>query len=49
MQAGDEAKVLYQVDMGDSSQKDIRSSIAAAQGCLFIRLNNALYCIGKKS
>lgn len=48
MEAGDEAKVLLQVDMGDPSQKDIRSSIAAAQGCLFIRTNLALYCIGNK-
>ncbi|MES2709246.1 MAG: PQQ-binding-like beta-propeller repeat protein [Verrucomicrobiota bacterium] len=49
MAAGDEAKMLLQVDMGDPSQKDIRSSIAAAQGCLFIRTNNTLFCIGHKS
>lgn len=47
MAAGDEAKVLYQVDMGGPNEKDIRSSIAAAQGCLFIRTNTTLYCIGQ--
>lgn len=46
--AGDEARVLHQVDMGDANQKDIRSSIAAAQGCLFIRTNSTLFCIGNK-
>jgi hypothetical protein len=44
--AGDEAKLLHQVDFGDPSQKDIRSSLAAAQGCLFIRTNAALFCVG---
>jgi outer membrane protein assembly factor BamB len=46
--AGDEAKLLHQVDFGDQGQKDIRSSIAIAHGCLFIRTNSALFCVGAK-
>lgn len=46
--AGDEAKLLHQADFGDQGQKDIRSSIAIAHGCLFIRTNTALYCVGAK-
>jgi outer membrane protein assembly factor BamB len=46
--AGDEAKLLHQVDFGDQGQKDIRSSIAIAHGCLFIRTNAMLFCVGAK-
>lgn len=46
--AGDEAKLLHQADFGDPGQKDIRSSIPIAHGCLFIRTNAALYCVGAK-
>jgi len=45
--AGDEAKLLHKVDFGDPNQKDIRSSLVVAQGCLFVRTNEALFCIGK--
>ena len=44
--AGDEAKLLHQAEFGDRGQKDIRSSIAIAHGCLFIRTNEALFCTG---
>lgn len=46
--AGDQAKLLHQADFGDPGQKDIRSSIAIAQGCLFIRTNAVLFCVGAK-
>lgn len=46
--AGDEAKLLHTADFGDQGQKDIRSSIAIAHGCLFIRTNSALFCVGAK-
>ena len=45
--AGDEAKLLHQVEFGGVGEKDIRSSIAIAHRCLFIRTNSALYCIGE--
>ena len=32
--------------MGDG-ENDIRSTIAVAYGCLFIRTDNHLYCVGK--
>ena len=44
--AGDEAKLLHQAEFGDVGQKDIRSTIAIAHGCLFIRTNAALFCVG---
>lgn len=46
--AGDQAKLLHQAEFGDANQKDIRSSIAIAHGCLFIRTNAALFCVGAK-
>ena len=46
--AGDEAKLLHQAEFGDQGQKDIRSTIAIAQGCLFIRTNASLFCVGEK-
>jgi outer membrane protein assembly factor BamB len=44
--AGDEAKLLHQAEFGDAGQKDIRSSPVVAQGCLFVRTNAALFCVG---
>lgn len=43
--AGDEFKILATIPMGESP---VRSSIAAAQGELFIRTAKNLYCIGKQ-
>jgi outer membrane protein assembly factor BamB len=43
--AGDEFKVLATIPMGESP---VRSSIAAAEGGLFIRTARNLYCIGKQ-
>ena len=44
--AGDQPKLLHQTEFGDQGQKDIRSTIAIAEGCLFIRTNAALFCVG---
>ena len=34
--------------MGDEGDHDLRSSIAVAHGCLFIRTGSKLYCVGQK-
>ncbi|MHB8519760.1 MAG: outer membrane protein assembly factor BamB family protein [Limisphaerales bacterium] len=43
-----DGKMLNTVDMGDDGDNLIRSTVAIAQGELFIRTNRKLYCIGKK-
>ncbi|HEY3864134.1 MAG TPA: PQQ-binding-like beta-propeller repeat protein [Verrucomicrobiae bacterium] len=46
-----DGKVLSTTSMGEADQGDqalSHSTIAAAQGCLFIRSSGHLYCIGKK-
>ena len=45
--AGDEAKLLHEAEFGTPGEKDIRSSLAVAGGCLFVRTNAALFCVGK--
>jgi len=45
LEAGEEFKVLATIPMGEGP---VRSSIAAADGHLFIRTAKNLYCIGKK-
>ena len=45
-QAGDEFKILHTAAMGDEGDKDLRASIALAQGNLFVRTGSKLYCIG---
>jgi len=45
LSAADTPEILYRVDMDG---KDCRSSIAIAGGQLFIRVDDRLYCIGKK-
>jgi outer membrane protein assembly factor BamB len=45
--AGPEFKVLHVNPMGDEGDDAIRSSIAVAQGNLFIRTQRKLYCVGK--
>ena len=41
-----DGKIVNQIAMGEESDDNTRSSIAAAHGNLFIRTNGALYCIG---
>lgn len=49
MAAGDEPKVIFSGSMaGDGEEKDVRSSIALANGCAFIRTTRMLYCAGNK-
>ena len=43
---GDSFQLLHTTAMGDEGDDRIRSSIAVAQGQLFIRTNSKLYCIG---
>jgi outer membrane protein assembly factor BamB len=47
VQAGDEFKLLHQTQLGESQSTNIRSSIVPAQGNLFIRTNDKLFCIGQ--
>ena len=47
VKAGDEFQLLHQVSMGREDDRFTRSTIAIAQGNLFIRTNEKLYCIGK--
>ena len=49
---GDKFELLSVNDMGDGTKpngdyRSCRSSIAAANGCLFIRTQDKLYCVGK--
>jgi len=44
--AGDSFQLLHTTAMGDEGDDRTRSSIAVAQGQLFIRTNSKLYCIG---
>jgi outer membrane protein assembly factor BamB len=46
--AGPEFKLLHVAAMGDEDDNDLRSTIAAAQGSLFIRTGSKLYCVGAK-
>jgi len=39
--------IVNQIPMAERGEDTIRSTIAAAQGNLFIRTNNKLFCIGK--
>jgi outer membrane protein assembly factor BamB len=41
-----DGKLISQIPMA-VEEEDIRSSIAAAHGNLFIRTNSKLYCVGK--
>jgi outer membrane protein assembly factor BamB len=45
LSAADTPRILHRTDMGG---RDCRSSIAVAGGQLFIRVDDRLYCIGKK-
>jgi outer membrane protein assembly factor BamB len=48
VEAGEQFKVLHKTAMGDDGDNDLRSSIAIAHGCLFIRTGSKLYCVGNK-
>jgi outer membrane protein assembly factor BamB len=50
MAAGDEPKVVFSGSMADGAgeEKDVRSSIALAGGCAFVRTTRVLYCVGSK-
>lgn len=47
VKAGDEFELLHQTQLGESQSINIRASIAAAQGQLFIRTDRKLFCVGK--
>ena len=44
---GEQFDLLHETDMSDEGDRELRSSIAAAHGQLFIRTGKTLYCIGK--
>jgi outer membrane protein assembly factor BamB len=46
--AGDEPKLVFSGSMAEGEEKDVRSCIALADGCLFIRTTRMLYCVGSK-
>ncbi len=46
--AADQFKLLHKAAMGDEEDDQIRASIAAAQGNLFIRTAHKLYCVGSR-
>jgi outer membrane protein assembly factor BamB len=48
MAAGDTPKVIFSGSMADGEEKDVRSSIALANGCAFVRTTRMLYCVGAK-
>ena len=47
VKAGDEFELLHSTQLGESQSTNIRASIAAAQGQLFIRTDRKLFCVGK--
>jgi outer membrane protein assembly factor BamB len=44
---GDEFALLHQTDMGDDNDRELRSSVIAARGQLFVRTGRKLYCLQK--
>ncbi len=44
---GDEFKLLHQVNMGDEGDRDLRPSVIAAHGQIFVRTGKTLYCLQK--
>ena len=48
VEAGEQFKLLHKTAMGDDGDNNLRSSIAIAHGCLFIRTGSKLYCVGNK-
>lgn len=49
VRASDDFELLHQTAMGEERAQSTRSTIAIAQGQLFIRTNQKLYCIGQAS
>jgi len=47
VEAGEQFKLLHKAAMGDEGDHDLRSSIAIAHGCLFIRTGSRLYRVGR--
>ncbi|MFO1498875.1 MAG: PQQ-binding-like beta-propeller repeat protein [Verrucomicrobiota bacterium] len=47
-QVGPEFKLLHSTPMGDESDSTVRSSVAIADGHLYIRTGSQLYCVGTK-
>jgi outer membrane protein assembly factor BamB len=45
LKAGDECREIFRIEMGG---KPAMSTIAVSNGCLFIRTEQALYCVSKK-
>ncbi len=43
----EQGTIIRQIPMAQRSESPIRSSIAAAQGNLFVRTNDKLFCVGK--
>jgi outer membrane protein assembly factor BamB len=39
-------EVLHQAEMGEEDDDQIRSTVAVAHSCLFLRTNSRLYCVG---
>jgi outer membrane protein assembly factor BamB len=48
IEAGKQFKLLRMIPMGDDGDDRVRSTIAVAQGNLFIRTGSKLYCVGGK-
>jgi outer membrane protein assembly factor BamB len=48
VEAGEQFKLLHMAAMGDQSDRDLRSCIAIARGCLFIRTGSKLWCVGPR-
>lgn len=46
--AGDTPKVIFSGTMASGEEKDVRSSIALADGLAFVRTTGMLYCVGAK-
>ena len=48
MAAGDEPRQLFSSRLAEGEEKNVRSSIALASGCAFVRTTRTLYCAGSK-
>jgi hypothetical protein len=44
VKAGDNFEVMHMASLGDEGDKDLRSTVVAAQGQLFVRTGGKLYC-----
>ena len=45
--SADDGELLNTIELGEDGDNQIRSSIAVAHDCLFIRTNSKLFCIGR--